>query len=253
MAIGGFYSGKYIFSKSKKHIQINSGQTLKPEIEFPQAKPEFSTASPELIKNSSCTSTTLFSTTTDSVYCFEKSKLTQNRGIEINLTDKKAILYENGKIIKTLPVAYQSPENVWFQTPTGYFNVGVKKQNHLSSLFPVIMPNSIQLYEDFFMHEIPYHLDGTPVTSSFSGGCLRFENGVAKELFDFAQKGDQIVVFKTLNSAETKSEITPPIDLKKYWIRQRFNNPLRQFWNRKGDLVHLGLDYYQHSGIDFIK
>jgi murein DD-endopeptidase MepM/ murein hydrolase activator NlpD len=180
----------------------------------------------------------------------EKPKLTEWRGLEVNLTNNKAFFYEDGKLIKTFPLLYQSPENKWYQAPTGYFRAGAKHEKHLSSLFPVMMPYAIQFYEDFFIHGIPYYLNGEAVSSRFTGGCLRFDNDIAKEIYDLLKTGDQIVVYKTFDDLEIKKEFYPPVEIENFWIRQRFNNPYRVFWRYSGT-SNLKLDYYQHTGVDF--
>lgn len=184
-------------------------------------------------------------------YCFREPKLTETRGIEIDLTNQKALLYEKGQLIKILPLAYQAPEDRWFQSPTGYYRIGVKKEKHLSSLFPVSMPYSIQYYEDFFMHGIPTYENGNEVTSNFTGGCLRFINNIAKEIFDFTKTNDQIAVYKTFDDLRIKDDLAAPVDLANSWIRQRFGNPYRAFWENSGDRENLRKDYYNHTGLDF--
>src|SRR3989344_3680900 len=131
-----------------------------------------------------CSDDVEFSSEEDERFCAQEPKITEAKGVEVDLTLNKALLYDGGKLVKVLPLYYQAPEDKWFQTPTGYFRLGIKKEKHLSSLFPVTMPYAIQLYEDFFIHGIPYHADGTPVNSTFTGGCLRFKDGVAKEIYD---------------------------------------------------------------------
>lgn len=187
----------------------------------------------------------------DQKFCERKSKLTENKGIEIDLTNNKALLYENKKLIKILPLLYQAPEGKWFQSPTGYYRIGVKKERHWSSLFPVGMPYAIQYYEDFFMHGIPYFEDNTPVSTDFTGGCLRFADAVAKEIFNFLHTGDQIAVYKTFDDLKIKNGFAPPVKLEKFWVRQRFGNPYRSFWAHSGDIENLKFDYYEHTGVDF--
>lgn len=193
-----------------------------------------------------------FQNESDKEFCFRSPKLTEARGIQIDLTAQKALLYDGGKLVKILPVAYQSKEGKWYQTPTGYFRVGVKHKSHSSSLFPVSMPYAVQFYEDFFFHEIPFYKDGTKVDSSFSGGCLRFEEEAAKEIYEFSKTGDQVVVFKTFGELELKPEFSPPVDFENYWIRQRFNNSLRMVRETLGGSAQdRKSDYYQHAGVDF--
>lgn len=202
------------------------------------------------IPNSFCAETITITDEADKHYCLEAPKLTEPKGVQIDLTTQKALLVENGKIIEILPVAYQSPEGVWFQTPTGYFRVGFMHAKHRSSLFPVNMPYAIQITEDFFMHEIPFYDDGTKVTSKFSGGCLRFETEVAKRLFEFLERGDQLIIYKTTTDLTEKEGIRSPVALDQFWVRQRFNSPIRTAWNYSGNLDKLMLDYDEHAGID---
>lgn len=203
-------------------------------------------------KENFCASEVISDNNIDKKFCQQKPKTFESRGIEIDLTNKKALLYDIGKVVQVLNVAYQSPEGKWFQTPTGYFKIGVKKENHISSLFPVKMPYSIQFYEDFFIHEIPSYLNnGERVSSNFSGGCIRLGKDDAKKFYEFVQKNDRVLVYKTLENLAIKNGFFPPVDLKNFWIRQRFNSPIRQFWNHSGDLENLKLDYYQHTGVDF--
>ncbi|MER3407068.1 MAG: hypothetical protein C4278_01430 [Patescibacteria group bacterium] len=232
-----------IFLLPEKEIRIEVGQKfsdknlLASSFSFLQSQQNFCSPQIEFLEED------------DKKFCFKKPKLKEKRGIEVDLTNKKVLLYDEGKLIKILPLLYQAPEGQWFQSPTGYLRVGIKKEKHLSSLFPVIMPYSIQIYEDFFMHGIPYYPDGRRVNSDFTGGCLRFEDEIAKEIYQFAKPGDQVIVYKTFDDLEIKSEFHPPVDYKNYWIRQRFNNPFRKTRKYSGT-ENLKFDYYQHAGVD---
>lgn len=239
---GGWHIGEAIYPK-KATSPIIAQQTGQPV-------PQIATPS-EATSKSICADTLTLKDDADRHYCFDAPKLTESKGLQIDLTAQKAILFEGGQIIDILPVAYQSPEGVWFQTPTGYFRVGAMHEAHRSTLFPVNMPYAIQIMEDFFMHEIPFYDDGTKVTSKFSGGCIRFETAVAKRLFEFLKKGDQIVIYKTFSDLIIKEDLHAPVALDQFWIRQRFNSPLRTAWNHKGDLENLQLDYDEHTGVDF--
>ncbi len=201
--------------------------------------------------NNFCKENITFLNPEDKRFCFRKSKLTEEKGIEVDLTNKKALLYDGEKLVKILPLLYQSPEDKWFQSPTGYYRIGVKKERHWSSLFPVAMPYAVQYYEDFFMHGIPYFEDNTQVLTDFTGGCLRFIDEVAKNIFNFLKTGDQIVVYKTFDDLKIKSDFSSPVKLEKFWIRQRFGNPYRSFWAHSGDIENLKFDYYLHTGVDF--
>ncbi len=202
------------------------------------------------VKENYCVSGIKFLDESDKKFCSQKSKIGGAKGLEINLTAAKAFLYENEKLISILPLAYQSQEGKWYQAPTGYYFAGVKHEKHVSSIFPVTMPYAFQYYEDFFIHGIPYYESGDLVTSSFTGGCLRFAEGIAKQVYDFINPGDPILVYKTFDDLSLKEGFSAPVDLKNFWIRQRFNNPYRNSWIFSGT-EYLKFDYYQHTGLDF--
>ena len=194
-----------------------------------------------------CSSDASFFEETDKKFCFYPPKLNRWRLFEINLSDNRILFYENGLLKKTFPVAYQAPYGKWFQTPTGFFEIGVKKKKFLSSIVPVFMENAVQLYEDFFIHSIPYYQDGTKVSSQFSGGCLRLEDKVAEDFFQTAQTGDVVVSYLTFEGATLKEGFFAPVDVSSFWIRQRFNSPLKNNWNYFQDKRE---NYIQHSGLD---
>jgi murein DD-endopeptidase MepM/ murein hydrolase activator NlpD len=176
-----------------------------------------------------------------------KPKICEKRVWEVNLSKNLIYFFENCKLKEIIPIAYQAPEGKWYQTPTGYFRIGVKKEKHISSLFPVYMNYAVQMYEDFFIHEIPYYLDGKRVSSSFSGGCIRLEAEYAKKFFNLAKPGDLIVSYKTLDNLKINPKFVFPVNLKEFFIRQRFNNPIRNRWTFSEDRR---IDYIQHAGID---
>jgi murein DD-endopeptidase MepM/ murein hydrolase activator NlpD len=176
-----------------------------------------------------------------------RPKICEKRVWEVNLSKNLIYFFENCKLKEIIPIAYQAPEGKWYQTPTGYFRIGVKKEKHISSLSPVYMNYAVQMYEDFFIHEIPYYLDGRKVSSSFSGGCIRLETEYAKKFFNLAKPGDLIVSYKTLDNLKINTKFVFPVNLKEFFIRQRFNNPIRNRWTFSEDRR---IDYIQHAGID---
>jgi murein DD-endopeptidase MepM/ murein hydrolase activator NlpD len=176
-----------------------------------------------------------------------KPKILEARVWEVNLSKNQIYFFENGRLKEIIPIAYQAPEGVWYQTPTGYFRVGVKKEKHISSIFPVYMNYAVQMYEDFFIHEIPYYLNGERVSSDFTGGCIRLWPKFAKEFFEKAKTGDLIISYKDLDDFEVKENFVFPVNKNEFYVRQRFNNPLRTSWFRGPDR---SIDYIQHAGVD---
>lgn len=179
-----------------------------------------------------------------------KPKICDKRVFEINLSKNLIYFFENCYLKEIIPIAYQAPEGKWYQTPTGYFRVGVKKEKHISSLFPVYMNYAVQMYEDFFIHEIPYYLTGEPVTSNFSGGCIRLNKENAVKFFKLAKPGDLIISYKELNKEKFKKYLHQPVDLNNFFIRQRFNNPIRTKWDNAKNTENRKDDYIQHAGLD---
>src|SRR3990167_1147154 len=170
-------------------------------------------------------------------------------GLAINLTKGVIAFMDKGDVVDTVSIAYQAREGNWFQTPTGYFQVGAMNKNHRSSLTGVNMPYAVQIYEDFFMHEIPFFDDGVPLTSAYTGGCIRNETEDAKKIFEFVKPGMPIVVYKEIE--KIKDEYTSPVNPNQFWIKQNFNNPIRQTHKYGGNIDKIRLDYYQHTGVDF--
>lgn len=177
-------------------------------------------------------------------------KICENRVWEVNLSKDIIYFFENCELKNIIPIAYQSPPGKWYQTPTGYYRLGVKRKKHTSSLFPVRMDYAVQLYEDYFIHEIPYYLNGQRVSSTFSGGCIRLESDDAEKFFNLAKSGDLVISYLDLDNLNLKKNFFLPVDPKNFYIRQRFNNPLRTSWLYGGDISRLRYDYIQHAGLD---
>lgn len=194
-----------------------------------------------------CSNKTSFFSSLDEKYCFNSPKENTLRLFEINLSDNRIVFYQNGIISKTLPIAYQSPYGKWYQTPTGYFDLGVKRDLLKSSIIDVFMEDAVQFYEDFFIHAIPYWFNGDKVTSQFSGGCIRLEDNFAKEFYNLAQSGDEVVSYVTLDNLKPKAGFSSPVDQLNYWVRQRFNSPLKNNWKYSEDKKD---NYIQHAGLD---
>ncbi|MFA7201584.1 MAG: peptidoglycan DD-metalloendopeptidase family protein [Candidatus Paceibacterota bacterium] len=195
-----------------------------------------------------CTSETIFSEAGDERWCDELPLISRMRLFQIDLTHEKILFFQYGILQKVFPIAYQAPYGKWFQTPTGFFEIGVKREKFMSSIFPVWMEHAVQVYEDFFIHGIPYHSDGTKVTSQFSGGCIRLEDTVAADFFTTTQKGDVIVSYLSLSDAQVQEGFFSPVDTSSFWIRQRFNSPLKTDWSWYEDKQY---NYIQHAGVDF--
>lgn len=193
------------------------------------------------IYKTTTTTTKLKKVLKDEIYTTPVSYvLGDERSILIDLTNMNLFLIKKGDIIKTIKVLHKGPSNLWFQSPTNYFNVGVKYKLLRSGIVDVYMPYSVQIHQDFFVHGIPYFPTGEKVTSKYSGGCLRVNDEDAKQIYDFAQIWDKIIVYeKSINNDILKPGFYNPIESNRYWVRQDFNSPLK-----------INGQYLQHAAVD---
>jgi len=108
----------------------------------------------------------------------------------------KLSVYEGGQAILTVPIKSKGKEGSWWETPSGLYKAEGKEEKHFSSFGHVYMPWSIPFQGNFFIHGWPYYPDGTPVSEGYSGGCIRLEDGYAKQVFDHVKIGTPILVFE---------------------------------------------------------
>lgn len=120
-------------------------------------------------------------------------KATEGKIIDVDLEEMKVTLWDSGKVVAEFPVAGKGNPT---RGPTrkGLFSVQTKEANHFSSLSRVWMPWSMQYSGDYFIHGWPHWPNGTIVSSKYSAGCVRLNQGDAKEVYDFADVGTPILV-----------------------------------------------------------
>ena len=124
--------------------------------------------------------------------------------IEVNKSQQRAYLFENGILKKTLYIS----TGVTWETPAGTFNVLNKVPMTISYTNSWYMPWYLpigQINGKYYVgfHEVPYHMDyngmiysrdpetiGSPAT----GGCIQVLKGQAKELFDWAEVGMPVYI-----------------------------------------------------------
>jgi len=135
---------------------------------------------------------------------FSKSPMTHDKFIEVNKSQQRAYLFENGNLVRTLIIS----TGVTWETPTGTFKVLNKVPMTISYsgywYMPWYLPiGTINGPYFFGFHEVPYHMDykgmiysrdpetiGSPAT----GGCIQVLKGQAKELFDWAETGMPVYI-----------------------------------------------------------
>ncbi len=115
--------------------------------------------------------------------------------IAADLVEMKISLYENGALVKEFPIQSKGRVGSAWETPSGMYAVQTKEVTHFSSIGHVYMPYSMQFYGNYFIHGWTHYPDGTPVSASFSGGCIKLLTEDAKEIYDFASIGTKVFVY----------------------------------------------------------
>jgi D-alanyl-D-alanine carboxypeptidase len=116
--------------------------------------------------------------------------------IAADLTAMKLLMYQNGAVVEELNILSKGKPGTSWETPSGYYSIRTKEESHFSTIGHVYMPYSMQFYGNYFIHGWSYYPDGTPVSASFSGGCIRLSTVDAKKVYDFATIGTGIFVYE---------------------------------------------------------
>lgn len=116
--------------------------------------------------------------------------------IEADLSEMKIRAYEGKNLVFEAPIKTKGREGSWWETPAGIYEAGEKEKNHFSSFGKVYTPWNIQFQGNFFIHGWPYYEGGEPVSSEYSGGCVRLGDEDAKRIYEFAERGMPILVFE---------------------------------------------------------
>lgn len=124
--------------------------------------------------------------------------------IEVNKSNQRAYLFENGKLIRELVIS----TGITWETPTGNFKVLNKVPMTISYSYIWYMPwylpiGTINGSYYFGFHEIPYQVsyngmiysrDPETIGSPATGGCIQLLKGQAKEVFDWAEVGMPVYI-----------------------------------------------------------
>lgn len=114
--------------------------------------------------------------------------------IVINLDAMTLELNDGSHVLATFPILSQGKPGSYYETIGGSYRNDYKTPLHFSSIGHVYMPYSVHVFGNYFIHGIPYYPDGSPVSSTYSGGCIRLANENAKVVFDFIDRGTRIVI-----------------------------------------------------------
>ncbi|MBI5138262.1 MAG: L,D-transpeptidase family protein [Candidatus Vogelbacteria bacterium] len=140
--------------------------------------------------------------------------------ISADLSGKILKVYNKGVIVKEVKIKSVGREGSWWETPAGLYKIESKEKNHFSSFGRVYQPWSMVFQGNFFIHGWPYYPDGTPVSSSFSGGCIRLSSEDAKEVYELIKVGTPVLVYaKDFNKDDFKYvSALPPLTAKRYLV-----------------------------------
>jgi len=146
--------------------------------------------------------------------------------IEANLSQMKLFVYQEGNLSSEFPILTKGKEGSWWETPAGIYKIATKEKNHFSSFGHVYQPWSMAFQGNFFIHGWPYYDDGTPVASTYSGGCIRLSDKSAEAVFGMAKVGMPILVFKEdfIPDSFAYQKRAPDITAQKYLAADIKNN-----------------------------
>ncbi len=143
--------------------------------------------------------------------------------IAADLVHMQLSLYKDGVDVGDYPILTKGQPGTPWETPAGFYSVETKEKSHFSSTGNVYMPYSMQFYGNYYIHGWPYYPDGTPVASTFSGGCIRLGTADAEQVFNFADKGTGLFVYDSPPAATTTPIAVadvpmPPISADSYLV-----------------------------------
>ena len=126
-----------------------------------------------------------------------KGKLSENKAsfIDADLSGMRLRVYTEGVEKLEIPILAKGKIGSWWETPAGIYQIRSKEKNHFSSFGKVYQPWSLDFQGNFFIHGWPYYEDGTPVSTSYSGGCIRLATEDAKKVYDLAEVGMPVIVY----------------------------------------------------------
>lgn len=116
--------------------------------------------------------------------------------VEADLSEMKIRYYRAGSVEKEYPILTKGKPGSWWETPAGLYRIESREKNHFSSFGKVYQPWSMAFQGNFFIHGWPYYADGTPVSSAYSGGCIRLSDEDAQDLFNRVMVGLPVLVYE---------------------------------------------------------
>lgn len=147
--------------------------------------------------------------------------------VEANLSTMKLRVYKDGEQVREVDILTKGKKGSWWETPAGLYKAEEKIPRHTSSFSPVITEWNIPFQGNFFIHGWPRYVStGKPVTSSYSGGCIRLSDEDAQAVYELVSPGMPILVFEESASSTPYTYTTnlPPLEAEGYMAADLNNN-----------------------------
>jgi serine-type D-Ala-D-Ala carboxypeptidase (penicillin-binding protein 5/6) len=147
--------------------------------------------------------------------------------IEADLSNMVLRVHKDGVVALEVPIKTKGREGSWWETPAGLYKVELKASNHFSSIGHVYQPYSMAFQGNFFIHGWPYYPDGTEVSSTYSGGCIRLTTEDAKKVYDLISVGTPVLVFeKDFAQDDFKYTSGPQLSADRYLVADLKSNSI---------------------------
>lgn len=146
--------------------------------------------------------------------------------LEADLSAMRLRFFESGSLQKEVPILTKGREGSWWETPVGLYKIEGKAKRRFSGFSGVYMPWTMPFQGNFFIHGWPYYPDGTPVASTYSGGCIRLADADAEALFGAVAEGTPVLVFEKDFSSDAfeYAQRGPEVAGKSYLAADLMNN-----------------------------
>jgi D-alanyl-D-alanine carboxypeptidase/L,D-transpeptidase catalytic domain len=138
--------------------------------------------------------------------------------IDANLSTMQLQYYIDGTVTTTLTILAKGRPGSWWETPAGLYKVQAKSPAEFSDIAQVYSPWALDFQGNFLIHGWPYYPNGTPVGSTYSGGCIRLSTPDAEALYNMVAVGTPVLVSSADFEPDTFQEQTqgPPISATSY-------------------------------------
>ncbi len=138
-----------------------------------------------------------------------------DKHVIVNLAAMTITLNNGTATVAVYPLLSKGKPGSYYETIGGVYESDYKVPLHFSSIGHVYMPYSVHVFGNYFIHGVPYYPDGTPVSSTYSGGCIRLADAHAKIIYNFIDKGTPIIITRddlasfdpTVTSSSTMTSI----------------------------------------------